>query len=60
MPCATVALRLATTPDPIAFAFSPDSMQMATPEPDAQESVLVAAAAAGPGVIEIPDICAGE
>lgn len=60
MPGATVALRSATTPDPIGFAFSPISRQVATPEPDAQDSVLVAAVDAGPGVIEMPEICAGE
>jgi hypothetical protein len=35
-------------------------MQVATPEPDAQESVFTAAVAAGPGVIEIAEICDGE
>jgi hypothetical protein len=39
---------------------SPDRIQVATPEPDAQESVFTAVVAAGPGVIEIPEICAGE
>jgi hypothetical protein len=35
-------------------------MHLAEPEPDAQESVFTAADVAGPGVIEIPEICAVE
>jgi hypothetical protein len=35
-------------------------MHVATPEPDAQESVFTAADTAGPGVIEIAEICAVE
>jgi hypothetical protein len=44
------------TPDPIAPAFIPVSRHVARPTRDAQESVLAAAAAAGPGVIEIAEI----
>jgi hypothetical protein len=42
------------------FVFSPVRMQVAAPAPDEQESVFTAAAPAGPGVIEIAEICDGE
>jgi len=40
--------------------FSPVRIQLDVPELDEQESVFPAVAAAAPGVIEIPEICADE
>ena len=44
----------------MAFVFSPVRVQVAAPERAAHESVFAAAVAAGPGVIETAEICAGE
>jgi hypothetical protein len=52
----TVALILATTPEARAFAFIPVTMQVAVPEPDAQERVFAAAVVAGPAAIERAEI----
>jgi hypothetical protein len=40
--------------------FIPVTRHVAPADPDAQESIFVAAVAAGPAVIETPEICAAE